>query len=105
MALKVYWTNFAKNELRGIFDFYVENANLLIAQEIPRKIVKETIRLSSHPEIGQIEEYLIGRKEEFRYIVCSNYKIIYCINKTKNRLEINDVFDTRQNPKKISRNK
>lgn len=91
--------------MRNIFDYYVENANLSIAQKITRKIVKETIRLSDYPQIGQIEEYLSDRKEEFRYIVCNNYKIIYWINKPKNRLEISDVFDTRQNPKKIRRNK
>jgi hypothetical protein len=54
--------------------------------------------------IGQIEELLIDREQSFRYLVHKNYKIIYWINLIKNRIEIVDVFDTRQNPEKIKDN-
>ncbi len=47
MELKIYWTDFSKNELRKIFSYYKE----------------------------------------------------------KNRIEISDVFDTRQNPIKMKENK
>ena len=40
-----------------------------------------------------------------RYLVYKNYKVIYWINEKENRIEINDVFDTRQNPTKIKRTK
>jgi len=66
-------------------------------------IAKETLKLKKHPEIGQIEVLLIDRPNGFRYLVFKNYKIIYWINKSKNRIEINDVFDSRQNPIKIKR--
>jgi len=56
-------------------------------------------------EIGQKEELLIERKEEFRYLVFKNYKIIYWFNIVKNRVEITDVFDARQNPIKLKRQK
>ncbi|MDO5664517.1 MAG: type II toxin-antitoxin system RelE/ParE family toxin [Bacteroidia bacterium] len=88
MALKVFWTDFAKSELRNIFDYYSENASKTIARKIVLKIVNETKILTNHPHIGQVEELLINRKEQFRYIVCDNYKIIYWINKDKNRIEI-----------------
>lgn len=55
--------------------------------------------------MGQKEVVLLDRKEEFRYLIFKNYKIIYWINKNKNRVEITDVFDARQNPLKLKRQK
>jgi len=48
---------------------------------------------------------LSERPQEFRYLIYKNYKIIYWYNQHKNWIEINDVFDTRQNPIKIRREK
>jgi plasmid stabilization system protein ParE len=66
-------------------------------------IAKETLKLKKQPEIGQIEELLLDRPNEFRFLVHKNYKIIYWINKREKRIEINDIFDSRQNPIKIER--
>ena len=57
--------------------------------------------MRNQPEIGQREELLIDREQEFRYLICENYKVIYLVNSPENRIEITDVFDTRQNPVKI----
>ena len=38
-------------------------------------------------------------------LTVKKYKIIYWFNKDKNRIEISDVFDARQNPIKIKRQK
>ena len=105
MELKIYWTDFAKNELQENFKYLVENASLRVARNETQKIVKETHRLKTHPEIGQIEELLVDRKQEFRYLVHQTYKIIYWINEDKNQVEIIDVFDTQQHPIKIKRSK
>ncbi len=104
MELKIYWTDFAKLELRKIFDFYKEKANLKIAKKIIEKITTSTVRLSNQPNMGAREPLLQNRKQEFRYLICDNYKIIYWHNKEKNRIDISDVFDTRQNPIKLKRN-
>lgn len=61
-----------------------------------------TLELKNQPEIGQIEELLIDRPQNFRYLVFKNYKIIYWINYPFNRIEIANVFDTRQNPQKLT---
>ena len=37
------------------------------------------------------------------YLIYKNYKIIYLVTLEKNIIEIFDVFDTRQNPVKMSR--
>ena len=103
MELKIYWTDFSKKELQNIFEYYKENASLKVAKSLTIGIAKETLKLKKQPEIGQIEELLIDRPNEFRYLVYKNYKIIYWINKNKNRIEIINVFDTRQNPAKLEK--
>ena len=105
MELKLFWTNFSQKELEKIYQYYREKAGIRIAKKIVNGIYNETLKLKRQPEIGQAEELLKNRKQEFRYLVYKNYKVIYWINNTKNRIEINDVFDTRQNPIKIERKK
>jgi len=105
MGLKIYWTDFSKSELRLIFDYYKERASLKIAKKLVLEINQEVKKLQSQPNIGQREELLIDREQEFRYLAYKNYKMIYWINKKENRIEITDVFDTRQNPIKIKRTK
>ena len=103
MELKIYWTNFSKKELQNIFEYYKVNASLKVAKRLTIGIAKETLKLKKQPEIGQIEELLLDRPNEFRFLVYKNYKIIYWINKREKRIEINDIFDSRQNPIKIER--
>jgi plasmid stabilization system protein ParE len=101
MALKIYWTDFSKSKLRGIFDYYKEKASLRIARKLVNGITQEVIKLQNQPNIGSREELLTEREQDFRYLVHKNYKIIYWINQNQNRVEISDVFDTRQNPYKV----
>jgi plasmid stabilization system protein ParE len=101
MALEVFWLEFAESKLETIFKFYKDRVNVPFAQKLVNDIVDATIKLQKHPELGQIELNLEHRKEQFRYIVHKNYKIVYWINVFENRIEIAHVFDTRQNPTKI----
>lgn len=39
MELKVYWTDFAKNELKDIFDYHMEKVNIKTANQITKQIV------------------------------------------------------------------
>lgn len=101
--MKIFWTDFSKNELRNIFNYHKEIANLKIARKLVTSITEEVLILQSQTEIGQREENLKDREQDFRFILHKNYKVIYWHNIKKNRVEITDVFDTRQNPKKIKR--
>jgi plasmid stabilization system protein ParE len=101
MAVKIFWTDFAKLQLRNIFDYYKLKTSPRIAKNLVTGIVEKTNTLDFQKEIGQKEELLLSRKENFRYLIYKNYKIIYWFNKEKNRIEISDVFDARQNPVKI----
>lgn len=103
MELKIFWTDFSKSELRKIFNYHKEVANIRIALKLVTGINQEVATLKSHPKIGQQEQHLIAREQEFRYIVYKNYKVIYWHNIKMNRIEITDIFDTRQHPIKIYR--
>ncbi len=103
MDLVIYWTNFAENKLKGIFDYYKNTVSLTLAQKLVNEIVEKTISLEKNPQIGQKEELLRERPQEFRYLIFQNYKIIYWINTKLNRIEIVNVFDCRQNPIEIKK--
>ena len=103
MELKIFWTDFAKAELRENFKYLKENASFRIAKSENRKIILQTLRLKKQPEIGQIEPRLVNRTRELRYLTHQNYKIIYWVNEQKKQIEIMDVFDTQQYPDKITR--
>jgi toxin ParE1/3/4 len=99
--LPVVWTEFAENQLDEIFDFYSVEAGFEKAHEIVLRIIKASQILGIHPELGQIETLLKGRKDEIRYLLDKNFKILYF-----NRgglIVIVDVFDTRMNPETIKR--
>ena len=101
MDLAVYWTQFAENKLDDIYNYYKTKASVLIARKLVNGIVDKTIGLNKSPFIGQKEELLENRLQDFRYLVFKNYKIIYWIDRKKNRIEIANVFDCRQNPIKM----
>jgi len=103
MELRINWTDFAKKELKNIFDYYKENAGLNVARKIVIDITRESLKLQKQPNIGQKEELLQDSDLDYRYFLHEHYKVIYCIN--KNTIDVYDVFDTRQNPKKITRKK
>lgn len=101
MELKVFWLQLAEDKLEDIYRYYRIKAGKRAAKKIISGIVDTTIGLGKQPEIGQIEKSLIHRKVEYRYLIYTNYKIIYWINSPSKRIEIANIFDTRQDPNKI----
>ena len=96
---QVIWTYFATLELKNIYLYYKMVANATIAEKIKKSILSSTKRLSTKPLIGQIEENLVELKQEHRYLVEGNYKIIYRV--IDQNIYITDIFDCRQNPQKM----
>src|SRR5690606_30684370 len=101
MELEIIWTRFAEDKLKDVFDYYKLKAGLEVAKNIVTKVDDKTISLEKQPQVGAIEALLTNRPQEFRYLVSTNYKIIYYINDETNKVVIANVFDTRQNPEKI----
>lgn len=102
MEMKVNWTQFAEDKLEDIYNYYKFKAGNIVAYELINGITETTSILYQYPGIGQQEELLLTRVGSFRYLMFKNYKIIYRVNEIDQIVLIVHVFDTRQNPLKIS---
>lgn len=105
MELKLNWTEYSKNELWKIFLYHKAKSNLKTAKNRAEEISKQVLILEKYPFIGQKEELLSDREQEFHYFLHSNYKIISYVDLEINLVEIVDIFDCRQEPLKIKRTK
>lgn len=106
MPFKVIWSEFAEAQLDEIYEYYEEKAGSNVAKKLVRGIVNEPKKLIRTPQIGQEEELLKHREIRYRYLVFKdNYKLIYSIDDKNGVVKISDVFDTRQNPPKLTRTK
>lgn len=103
IAFRILWTDFAINKLKDIFDYHLIKANPPLAQRLVQKIIDATLILENNPGSGRKEDLLIDRPQEFRFVIVKNYKIIYWIDYEFSIINIATIFDTRQNPKKISK--
>ncbi|SCY99879.1 type II toxin-antitoxin system RelE/ParE family toxin [Flavobacterium caeni] len=102
---KIIWSDQAEIELDKIFEYYFEFVSVRVAKNLLKEIIEEPNKLISNPEISQREDLLLDREDEYRYLVCGNYKLIYSVDEKAKHIKIADVFDTRQNPSKIKRTK
>ncbi len=105
MKLKVVWSDFAEKQLDEIYEYYLTQISAITAKKIAQSILSQTEVLKDNPYLGQKENLLINRKIEYRYLVYTNYKIIYSIDEQNDLVKIADIFDSRQNPVKITRRK
>lgn len=103
--MKIFWTDYAKCQLKEIFNYYNLVSTTKTASSIMDKIMSRPEILLTNKYAGPEEELLSDRKQNFRHLLIDNYKVIYWVNSAKNRIEISDVFDVRQNPIKMSRSK
>jgi toxin ParE1/3/4 len=99
MEIIVVWSDSAIEELRNIYEYYYSKASKRVADKITNSIVDKTIMLEITPRMGQKEELLAHFKQEIRYLVQGNYKIVYFIE--ENIVSIATVFDCRQDPIKL----
>ena len=98
--MKIIWSEFSIRLLAEIYSYYKTKASTKVAKEIKSDIFSATKHLCNYPDSGQIEENLEHLNEGYRYVISRNYKIIY--KKIPQGILIIDIFDSRQNPDKIS---
>lgn len=103
MRLKIIWSAFAETQLDEIYVYYEKKAGSKIAKKLLAGIIDEPKKLTRTPLIGQEEELLKQKKNQYRYLVFKNYKLIYSVDLENGFIKIADVFDTRQNPPKLKR--
>lgn len=101
----VIWSEYSEELIDAIFDYYEKKTKSYdIAKNVIEKILFAPNILLNNPKLGQREILLEDRSIEYRYIVISNYKLIYYVDEFLKTINIVDVFDTRQNPIKLRRN-
>jgi len=74
--VKVIWSDFAEKQLDDIFLYYCQKASVKVATKIIKNLILAPNKLIKNPYIGQVEELLSERKESYRHLIYSNYKII-----------------------------
>lgn len=99
------WSAFSEKQIDDIFKYYTQKASYKVALDIVTKILLAPDVLIDNPKIGQKEPTIQYRLITYHYILALNYKIIYSIDDDETLIKIADVFDTRQNPNKIDREK
>ena len=100
----IIWSNFAEYQLDEIFNYYTKKVNVKVAQSIMFKIRDKVEVLIKNPLIGEKEELLEDRKQNYRRLIVTNYKIIYSMVEKIETIKIVDIFNTRENPIKLKRN-
>lgn len=103
MEIRIEWSELSERQLKDIFDYYSLEVNARIARKIINRIIERVAILKNNPFAGPQEELLSNYPEDFRYLIESNYKIIYW--KNENLITIASIFDCRQNPKKLKKAK
>lgn len=93
-ALKVRWSARATSELNRILMFYaLRNGNAKYSRSV-MEMIKDTLRLvAKYPLM-----YRSTSVPDTRVFVCEYFKVYYSVRATC--IEVEAVFDTRQNPDK-----
>lgn len=105
MYYNIVWSEWAEIQLDNIYDYYLEEAGINIATQLIEDLILSPENLRKNPYICQDELLLSHRNINYKYLIHKNYKIIFAIDELTKTIKITDVFDTRQNPTKIKRNR
>lgn len=97
---KVFITQFAKDNLKNIYEYYKIKASVKVAVKIKKEILDALQKLKNENVDWETDEFLQSLHKGHRRVVCGNYKIIYYRDSIKQITFITDIFDVRQSPEK-----
>ena len=97
--MEVIWSDFAIFQLNQINAYLKEKTTKSVADRIINRIIEVSENLASFPAMGQKESEEFVGDANYRYLVEGHYKVVYEIFETD--VVIQDVFDSRQNPQKM----
>ena len=99
---EIKWTSRAKNDLRKVYEFYVELAGEEKAFEIITSIIALVGALSDarFVRMGPTDEQFRHLKHQYKKLIDKNVKVTYRLSVSKPVVYINRVFETRQHPSK-----
>ena len=93
---KIIWTDEAKADLKAIYDF-IKNKSAQGAKKVVSEI-RNAPKSVYFPDQNTEEQY----NKSYKRIIVHHYKVLYRIQEEKSELIIFSVFDSRQNPDKLS---
>ena len=93
----IIWSDKALKQLDSIYEFIAKDSPKT-AFKIINLLFNEVEILPTFPTLGKIDESLKFLKQDHRFLIKGNYKIVYHINDEVKVIVINVVFDARQNP-------
>lgn len=99
-GLIIQWLATAQEDLRAIRTYYMDNAGKRVMHNRIKKIVDSVSLLSNNPYLGKEEQKFVGRSQQYRFLVCGDYKVYYYIR--DNKVKIALLWDCRQNPLRLS---
>ncbi len=97
---KVLVTDFAKESLKHIYEYFKVATSVSVAQKIKSEIKRAILSLKDSGVDWQEDEYLKPLSTNHRRLICGNYKIIYYRDWDLKVTYVTDVFDARQDPQK-----
>jgi len=98
--VRVQVSQYAAQQLDGIWDYYAAEAGERVADRITKKVVDDIDRLVDHPRGGQYEPLLDHLGLKHRRLVSGHYKVVYRI--MDDLIFVLDIFDARQDPEKMA---
>lgn len=97
---KVFITQFAKESLKNIHEYYKVKVSVKVADKIRKEILETLQKLKQTAVNWEEDEFLQSLGKGHRRVVCGNYKIIYYRDSMKQKTFGTDIFDARQSPEK-----
>lgn len=97
---KVLITDFAKENLNLIYEYYKSVANKTVAEKIKSQIKQALQSLKDEHLDWQEDDLLKPIGKNHKRLVCGNFLIIYYRNTDLKKTFVTDIFDARQDPKK-----
>ncbi len=99
-AYKIVWSVQASSSMKGIFDTIVGESKQGAARVV-NGLYDTAQKLKLFPNGYAIEPLLIGEPVTYRFIAKWNWKIIFVVDQANRTVLIVDIFDTRQDSKKL----
>lgn len=101
---QIVWTKRAWDEYRSCLIYSKEEFGAKASKRFFENVQKRLRRLGTYPLTGFIEPLLAGMPEDFRAsIIQKNFKLVYHYVKQDDILYVDDIWDTRREPKKLVR--
>lgn len=95
----ICWDIKAGKQLKKIYQYIKKHYSEKSAKALRKSIIDKIEELKFQPERYPPEPLLSDKKENLRYLVVENYKVIY---EFKNQeVQILFIYSTRQNPEKL----